>query len=291
MTIRVLLVIVITFVLWLGAQAQFFNPAIFMPNNVVVPSCGQATTYLAALPNAPTLTQSNAFQTAICNMVTDGTFALLDLMYFFANTTDGNAKINVITPGTFNATENGTCTFTTNQGITGDASTCYENTGMVLDAGGFHYSLNSATMGVCILNNRTTNNDYASIGINDAAAAASNIIPLNSSGQIDFRINSGQSVATNTGAQGSWIVTRTASNLTTVYHNGSSFTTSSLASTNLPPTSPVYVFAINYSNIVPIFLSSDQIGYAFIGALSGAQSTSVYNRLHTMMGALGNSAC
>ncbi len=290
--IRALLVIFITFVLWLGAQAQFFNPPIFMPNNVVVPSCGEATTYLAALPNMPTLTQSNAFQTAICNMVTDGTFALLDVMYFFANTTDANAKINVITPGTYNATEHGTCTFTTNQGITGDASTCYEETtGYTLDTGGIHYVLNSGTIGVCVLNNRTTNNDYSDIGINDGSTAASNIIPLNSSGQIDFRLNSGQSLTTNTGAQGSWIMSRTASNLTTVYHNGSSFTTSSLASTAIPSGNPVYILALDFAAQIPIFLSSDQVGYALIGALSGAQSITVYNRLHTMMASLGNSAC
>ncbi len=266
---------------WLvGARAQFFNPPMFFPGSAFTPSCSQSTTYLAAVSGLST-DQKTAYDTAICGMVSDTDFARLDALYFFANASDANALVNVANPGTYNLVEHGTCTFTANVGITGDAGGCYEDTGFVPStATSPQFVQDSGTIAACILNSRTTDQAWTDMGNYANPSAIQGRVPTASFG---FGLNAaGTTSVANTNAQGAWFVTRTASNLTTVYLNGSSFTTDATASSGLS-TSSMYILGLNFvgSLLQP---SGDQIGYAFIGSgLSSAQALRIYNRLHTMM--------
>src|SRR6266550_1151032 len=127
--IRAIAALLLTAGLWISAQAQFFNPPMWYPGTA---GCSQATTYLAS-QSGLNATQTNAYTTAICALVSNGFFpggaTPLDALYFFVNASAANARVNVINPGTYNLTEHGTCTFTANVGMQGDGSTCYEDTG------------------------------------------------------------------------------------------------------------------------------------------------------------------
>ena len=90
----------------------------------------------------------------ICGMPVDS-ITNIDALYIFASDTQINAKLNLIS-SSFPITVNGACTFTTNQGFTGDASSCSLGTAftpVALVVGNF--SQNSDSFSVYDLTSRT----------------------------------------------------------------------------------------------------------------------------------------
>jgi hypothetical protein len=255
--------------------------------------CAQANTYIAAL-TAPTTPEKNAYTAAICGMVADGTFALLDGLYIEANTSAANARVNAVNPGTFNLVGHGSCTFTADQGFTGDGTTCYNDPVFVPSTAGGHMTLNSASYGVCVLNSRTTPSStsqaYGGQGV--SATDRTYFYPLFASvisaGALNDAGGGGASNATN--AQGSWIASRTLSSGAQNYLNGSPITSTAIVSSALPAATVVQMAGNNNGTLAN--WTSDQHGYWFFGAgLTQAQVTSIYTRLGNMMFALGNGPC
>ncbi len=276
--------------LGLGAQTPLTTLFVGPATVVVGPgNCTQSNAYFAQ-QSGLSGTEITAYDTAICGMVTDGTFSLLDGLYFFANASAANARINVAHPGTNTLVEHGTaCTFTVNVGFTGNGS-CYEDSGFIPSSAGGNFTQNSGTIGACIQASRTLNVDYAEMG--SANASYSYFEPNSSGGTLKYDLNGNtfNNAGSVSEAQGSWIISRTTSSLVTAYQNGSSFLTSSSDTSGALSTNSMFVMAYNAGSAQAI--SSDQLSYALWGAgLTGTQVTNVYNRLHTMLVALGNGAC
>jgi hypothetical protein len=122
---------------------------------VFTAACSQSSTYLAAVSGL-SVTERNAYDAAICGIVADGNFSILDGMYFYANASAANARVNVANPGTHNLTTHGSCTFTVDQGFTGDGSSCYQDPGYNPTSAAGNWTQNSVTVGVCTLNARVT---------------------------------------------------------------------------------------------------------------------------------------
>ena len=248
--------------------------------------CSQATTFLARTSGLSG-TESTAFTTMICGMVTDGTWTLFDALYVFATSSTTNANLNLISTN-FGITVNGSCTFTANQGYTGDGSSCYLNPAFTPSSSGVNYTLNSASLGACSQTSRAA--------LAASLIGGSNASDYNSDIELDSRYNDGNSywvvnsvtyphISSST-SLGSYISSRTSSAGYTAYLNGSSLGALTDTSTNLP-TAPVYIMAYN-STGTPTQYETVQISYAFFAAgLTSGQVSSIYGRLHTFLATVG----
>jgi hypothetical protein len=71
---------------------------------------------------------ASAVTAAVCGMVVDGTWPLLDALYVFAINSTANANLNWVSSSS-GATKVGSVSFSANNGYTGDESTGYFTTG------------------------------------------------------------------------------------------------------------------------------------------------------------------
>lgn len=258
------------------------------------PSCAQGATYIAAL-TAPSGAEQTAYKNAICGMVADGTFQLLDALYIHANTSAANAKVNAVAPGTHNLVQTGSLTFTADQGFTGDGATGFLDTGITPSTNGGHMTLNSASFGFCVLNNRTVAAPTTGFGAFDSGNGVGSYFltfftgPTNGGALNDT--GGDQLTSGIASSQGAWTFTRTASNVAAIYSNGLPLPTSqSSGSVSLTDRS-IYVMARNDVS-GPTGWVTDQQAYFFMGSgLTAGQAAAIYSRLGVMMFALGNTTC
>jgi hypothetical protein len=268
-----------------GCTAGFCNPPVASGGGGGV--CSQATSFLARTSGLSG-TETTAYTNLICGMVTDGTFSLLDTLYALATNTTTTASLNLIS-SSFSLTTSGTCTFTADQGYTGDASSCVLATGYTPSSSGGLMTQNSASVGVCVLNSRTTGEAWVDIGVEGTFSVTgyAYIEPLDTVPAFETDVN-GETFGTiaNANPQGSWISSRTSSSSIIAYKNGSSFGT--ISDTSFPLSSN----AITLMSLSGSTFTGEQVGYGFSGeGLTGTQAGNIFSRLHTFMAALGNSAC
>jgi len=242
--------------------------------------CSQATTFLARTTVTGSLATS--FTTLICGMVTDGTWALMDVFYVFATDTAADAELNLVSTS-YGLTQTGTVTFTANQGFTGDGVAGYLNTGWTPSTNGVHYTQNSASLGACSFTSALGSGYF--LGAHGGTGYA--LIGESTGASQSFAINmSGTNAFTSATSLGSDIVTRTGASAIAVYVNGSSVFTGTTASV-AAPSSPLYILAGDNSGAASNFYAG-QLGYAFAGAgLTSTQASNVYSRLHTFLSAVG----
>lgn len=253
------------------------------------PSCSQSSTFLAAATGVTLTADKTNYDTLICGLVSDtysgggSIFAQLDVLYIWAAPTETNASlINLVNPGTFNGTKTGTCApcFSAYVGYTGNASDFFIDSGFnPFSAGSPHYVLNSATVGVYVQTNLTSG---AAAGLNYVGAnntGTARLVPFffgSASYTINFGTNS--SVATTT-TQGQWIVSRSASNLTSLYRNGSG--TALGTSTDVADFVPRVNFAFFAEGTN---FSSPQMSAGFIGSgFTSADEVKIAARINTFM--------
>lgn len=238
--------------------------------------CSQATALLARMDGSQ---NTSAVTTAVCGMVTDGTYSLLDALYVFAINSTANANLNWA-QNAYNLTKVGTVTFSANAGYTGDGSTGYFTTGFIPSSAGGNFTQNSASMGACILSTGTGGN-IAEVGTS-SLSVYSLINPDSTSLYMDLS-DATFSAYSISSVQGSWIVTRASSSALTYYKNATSVATPSSTSGSVSDMA-FYVLAYNSGGTATAF-SSHQDAYIFWGgALTGTQVTAIYNRLHTYLG-------
>jgi hypothetical protein len=268
------------------AHAQLLAPIVNFGKPRV--SCSQATTVNNALDGSQ---NKSAVTALICGMVADGTYSLIDGLYVGATNSIGNSEVNWAKPGTFNLTSNGTITFAANVGWTGDGSSGYFSTGYTPATSG-QQALNSAALGVCHVNARSTSANYVSIGADSPAYEF--IAPFQGSSTAStFEVNSSNfpTITGPTNIQGSYIVSRTSSLVASAYVNGSLNSSPSDVSAGIPAF-PIFLLAFDNSGSSTDW-SADEIAYGFIaGGLTGIQVGTVYARLHAYLQAVGEtSAC
>jgi hypothetical protein len=233
-----------------------------------------------------------AIDTLICGMVTDGTYGLLDGLYVFVTNSATNFTLNWA-QNAYNLTWTslGTCTFAANSGLTGDAASCYANTGFNPSSAGGHWALSSVTMGSCDVNSRTTSQSWVNLGANSAGSLYTYHDPLDAGA---FYYDIGSAFFPNYGAagnvQGSWITTRNSSGTTALYLNGTSVLTPSDAEAGLT-VFPIFIMGVN-SNGSFGSITGDKLAYAFFGSgMSAVQVGNMRTRLQTYIAAVGGSGC
>jgi hypothetical protein len=153
------------------------------------------------------------------------------------------------------------------------------NTLNVSTAGG-NYTLNSAAVGACNFTSATNEPQQAWVLLYDGT----NIAQLEPFGTntMFYDVNDTAFISTAgtfTNYQGQWIATRTASNLVTLYKNGSSVATSTQVSSAMPNAVSGYLSGPPTTNL---------IGGGFQGAgINSTKALQIFNRLHTYYTSIG----
>jgi len=257
-------------------------------------TAGACSQYLALAGRMTAGFNTTAVQNLICGMVTDGTYSLLDGLYVFATNSQSNAQLNWA-QNAFNLTANGSITFAANTGVTSDGSTGYFNTGFTPSTAGGHYSANSASMGFCIVNNRTTGVSATNVGAVSTGGATFDyfnaLTPTNS--WMNWVLHGSGRNTVVSGTRGHWVGSRTSSTAVALYLNGNTTAVDSFSDTaTVMSNVPVYILTANNQGSAGGFVT-DQTASVFIGAgLTSTQMQNIYNRLHTYFQAVGQTtAC
>jgi hypothetical protein len=268
------------------------------------PSCSQSTAWFARAGTLD-LTHKMADDTAICGLVTDGTWALLDALWFTQTQTTTAAVLNVMS-SSFTLSPQGSPAWVADRGYTGtfvDAPTVYIDTAFAPNPNGVNYTANSASMMVVSFTNApsTDGSNGEPIGVHALSGSASYILPRYTDSNTYFTMNdltSSQATVTGIGTSaGSWIVVRasTAANNNHIYRDGVEVTTGGPfggATAGLSPSGcTFYLLAENACTIGAKAGAGLQIGAAALGgALDSTHALSLHNRVCTRAATLGQ-AC
>lgn len=248
--------------------------------------CSQATALIARMDGSQ---NTSAVTNFICGLVTDGLLSTLDVLYVPAINSTANANLNWIS-SSFSLSCTGSPTFTAGQGYTGNG-TSFCSTTWVPSASAVNYTQNSATVGVCVFNSRTSGSSFSETGGIDAGGLFTNLDPLDFFGS-QWNVNdAGFSFGLGaTNAQGSWNAVRTASNAEAIFQNGTSIATSTQGSLTVPT---VAMYILGYNNNGTLGQgSSDTLSAVWYGASwNTTQMGNFRSRLQTYMTAIGNSGC
>ena len=266
---------------WTGGSAAYSAVvAAFSPTG----QCSQATSLLARMDGTE---NTNAIVTAVCGMVADGTFQLLDGIDVFAINSTSNALHNWVS-ATYDPILSGSCTFTVNQGYNGDGSSCFIATQFIPSSAAGNMTLNSADFGICVFTSRAGKSNNVEFGVTGSSTGQIYFNPRIGSNFTSHELNGNSFPGpSSSSSQGMWTVTRTSSSTINLYRNGSSVASGESDTSVSLPTHPISILAFNNNGTEDEF-STDQIGAAFWGSgLTATQVTNIYNRLHTYFTTIG----
>jgi hypothetical protein len=239
--------------------------------------CTQATAFLARVSNH---TNDTNYTTMICGMVTDGTWAKLDLLYIFAANNSTDALLNLI-GSTTTALSATAPTFAANTGFTGNGSSATINvTGYNLSTG-TNFSQNSASAFAWSTEAGTDNNWIVGDSVNFSDNVE--IRPLGFSGGSTANITSGSNF-TSTGSVatgfGLFTVSRTSSTVSTLYQNTTSIGSATNASAAPQSATPQFLGGGNVTYF------SGGIAGGFGGGLTSTDVNNLYGRVHAFLHAV-----
>lgn len=281
--------------LWcLGVQAQAPNvrAVIFPPPQVLsgfTPSCTASTNWLARATNVTLTADKTNYDNLLCGLNTDGVLAKLDALYVYAAPDTTTAKLNLV-QNAFNSTQTGSLTFAAYVGYTGDHATGFLDTIFNPFTAGGHFVQNSASLSVCVLSSRNTNQGWIALGTN--SVNFSFITPYAQfTNTVAYGLNSGSALApANTNAQGLWTVSRTSSSAIALYRNGVSFDSSGANTSGSVDNDNIYVFAVDASGASG-FTGDQQAAAAIGGALTSGDAGNLRTRINTYLTAYSVSGC
>lgn len=237
-------------------------------------SCTASTAFLARTSGL-NAAHINAYDTMICGLVTDGVFSSLDALYVFATNSTTNANLNLVS-ASFPVTQNGTVTFTVDQGYSGSAGSANNlDTAFVPTTGSPHFVQDSAHIGVW----RISASNFASDALRQGGHVVVNsIFPRFTDGNMYCDINAssddGVGVAVPTTGAGFASCSRTASTGYVYYKNGSSLGTRTNASTAVLTGSFEYLAAAGGGDVA--------VG-SFGAGLTSTQMANLYARIHVYL--------
>jgi hypothetical protein len=258
----------------------------------LVSGCSASSAFVARTSGLSILEQ-NSYATMICGMVADavgcsswGGGGNLDVLYIWVTNSATTALLNLC-GSSFSATATGGMFFQADLGYTGAAGEFIDSTFVPSTAAG-NCTLNSCSAGIYDFTSSLSN----TFKMGGEETAATNSLEIIYSGVgVGFNVNNSNANVMsfiNPDSQGTWIGTRTASNVAALYRNGNTtpVVSGSAPSTGLPVFSQ-YFFSINY-NGAPLFSTTDNMGAGFIGGgLTATQQCKIASRINDYMTAFG----
>jgi len=256
--------------------------------------CAQYTSFFGRT-SALNVAHQAAFQKLICNLVTEGVWAKLDVMYVFATNSSGNALLNLVS-SSFTATVVGAPTFAADGGYTGtDAfpAVNYLDTGFNASTAGGNFVLNSAHLSCWSNTNFTTVNGGSCIGIRGSGTTDWAFIEPHDSSQllqISTINNAAGTGVTNANSTGHYLANRTSSALNSGYKNAASVQAANLTS-GAVANGNMFVLANNKVGTGPINGGAYQIMAATIGGgLTAGDITNLCHELNTYLNTIAGVA-
>lgn len=245
------------------------------------------TTAFLARTSGLDATHTNAYKTLLNGLNSDGVVSKLIGFWVPATQDQTTAKLNLIS-SSFTLIEQGTPTWTADQGYTGNGSSMYLDTqcGAVGS-----YTQNSASYGAYLRTNSTGDNSVA-IGAYDSTIALTlaDILTRQLAGTALSRINDaggGSTSYTNATRAGMYVNTRTGASAEVFYKNGTSQATGTATSQSVATLPSFFILARNDGGTASSF-SLDQVSSAFIGgALTATDALNLSNRINAFLTTLG----
>lgn len=243
------------------------------------------TEYTAILTNAatngytaPTPTDQ-VLQNYLVRYLKDiGVWTLTDWMAVYDKGSLNFGRINWKLPGTFNATVNGTVTFTADQGVASNGTTGYITRGWIASTNGVNYTVNGAGV-ICYVYSNSAINSSAMFGAANTGPTNQTLLnPRNSSGDFAVGVNtsSGNNLITAVSrANGVWHLKRTSSTNMQAYSDGVLRGTST-ATVASRPTVQMAELANNINGSVSQF-TTRSMGLIMVGASYSGLELEIYN--------------
>jgi hypothetical protein len=256
-------------------------------HNLGVGFCSEYRTVHDAFTTAPDLTRARYYNTAVQALVDGGYWARMDIFRLYANHTngDGEALINWINPGTYDATAYNSPTWTIDQGFQFNGTDNYIDQNWVPSVSGVNYTQNSASQVIYVRTNIAVNVAHGTA--NNADSKDAFINPRNASNNAVVKINAtGPDQVANSDGSGLFINTRTAAAVNKLYRNGVAIINGTTNSTGVPTHSP-YTGAYNDDNVATGFRADEVAIEIWMDGCTQADVTAITTILNTLMTSLG----
>jgi hypothetical protein len=261
------------------------------PSSTPLPGYAEALTYMNAVLTAGgdlNASMSAATIQLFTDLNSDNSFSNLDAFYPFMGSSLGGFTVNGKNPGTHDITWSGGLTIS-QSGVTGNGVNGHGNTNYSEYP---HAQVDNIHIGIYILTNK--NETAFDMGVNDSFVVSPSV--GNSKTLIDTRdanltyysvgIDSATPVASNTGttdSRGFWIVSRTGSTSTTLFHNGTIDDTDTTVSSGGAAQYTYYISARNNIGSANLF-STKLITFVTIGkGLNQTEATNLSNHINTFL--------
>ena len=204
--------------------------------------CATYQTIYDSFTTPPSDAIAAAQNTMVRGLIADGVWAKLDILHMYAQTTNaaGEALVNWVNPGTFDATAVHAPAFVALEGFTGDGTNDYIDCNWNPSTNGINYVLDSATVGGY---NRTNTN----VGTEGGSISGSRIYLWTRSAATLYLMlnqNAGGIGTANADSRGMYINSRTASNVIKAYKNKVAIINDTTVSTTIPNLN-IYSLGIN----------------------------------------------
>jgi len=231
--------------------------------------------------------------TLMAGLRTDGLLPVLDRLWILAAANTSQAHTDIINCSTLTAVSSPT--FAADTGYTANGAG-YLATGFTPSSAGGHFSANSASYGVYILNNRTTGQTASAMGVIEGAELRYTLLePKETTPVCTYEIMGADfaTAAPITSIRHSFVVSRTSSNTHALYLDNvaTPFISTSAGNSFGLPTFPFFIMATNLDGTAQHTSVADVFGAAFIGGgMTAAQAVNLSNRINTYIGAIGLTA-
>jgi lysophospholipase L1-like esterase len=226
------------------------------------------------LPSAINQGDQNAYVAAL---KANSTWTTKDVLYVTLTDGDRNfARINWKNPGTNNLTENGTLTFTSRQGFTGNGTTGYLNTGYNT-ASGTQFTQNEGGFAAYSYNNTVS----GMLCGNVATGARLTLLPSNRAMQFEINGNTNTS-ATDSYSAGYYHVYRASSSTVNLAKNGGAIYSAVADVSVARPNTNMYLLARSNAGTADAF-SVCTISLFWAGASHSAKVVTEFNAFQTYL--------
>lgn len=250
----------------------------------------EAQALFARFTTPPTAARKTLINNLIVSLKNAGVWSKLDCLYVMAAETEQAGQRNWIKDA-HNLSPVAAPTFTTDRGYDFNGTTQYLNTQYTPSTQAVQYTLNDASAFVWCTEN--VQGDGTALGGNNTPLLR--IIPRRSGVPdtylvgVNPSVTTGGTIGTVTDSRGLTHVERSSAALTTVYKNGASAATNTVASNGLPPVA-IYLGANDQAGVGAAGFDTRAQAAAGLGAsLGAAGATALYNALSTYLVAVGAS--
>lgn len=241
----------------------------------------------ASLPSSGQRIKQNTLFESLENSCGD-CLSDLDLFYNFATDGDSDyAEINWVAPGTFQLTQSGTVTKTSNSDFQGNGTTGYFDTGYIPSTNAVTYLQDDASVFCAIVNDASSTG--VACGCNAGVSDPSIILnPRTNTNVHSFRINNPTSVGrgSSVSSQGFFQIQRTVSaGGSRIFKDGSQVGADSFFGSAGLPTKTLPILANNNNGVIQSFYGNKMSCFGLGSSLSGQESAiqSTWNTYFTSL--------